>query len=365
MSIITKREQQILTIIRDNPLISQKQLAEQLGLTRSSVAVHITNLMKKGLIRGKGYILNENNYVTVIGGSNIDIIGFPNQPLRVKDSNPGVVKISLGGVGRNIAENISRLGINAKLITAVGSDLYGKKIINESKVAGINMDHIMVLENVSSSTYLSVMNKKGDMNIAISHMEAIEHLAISYLKKHDSIIKNSTCLVLDTNLTKDVIEFLANNYHYTNIFVDTVSVAKSSKIKDLLPYIHTLKPNRYEAEHLTGITLNTEKSIYKALKHLLTLGVKNVVISMGNQGVYYGNENGEGHVPVTNVKVVNSTGAGDAFMAGLVYGYLNHKSLKKSCEISMAASAITLSSQLTINPNLNINTVKKIVKENY
>ena len=120
---MTNREQEILEILRQNPLISQNDLADQLGITRSSIGVHITNLMKKGYILGKGYIVREDAYVCVIGGSNMDIQGFPSSKLIYQDSNVGEVKISLGGVGRNIAENLVRMGAHTKLISVVGDDV--------------------------------------------------------------------------------------------------------------------------------------------------------------------------------------------------------------------------------------------------
>ena len=107
---MTQRERQLLNWIEENPLISQQELADKAGITRSSVAVHISNLMKKGYITGKGYIVHTAPYVTVVGGVNMDIGGWPGEVLVMQDSNPGVVRMSLGGVGRNIAHNMSPAG---------------------------------------------------------------------------------------------------------------------------------------------------------------------------------------------------------------------------------------------------------------
>ena len=110
---MTKRERQLLNWIEENPLISQKELADKAGITRSSVAVHISNLMKKGYITGKGYIVQSAPYVTVVGGVNVDIGGRPEAALVARDSNPGAVSSSLGGVGRNIAHNMALLALAA------------------------------------------------------------------------------------------------------------------------------------------------------------------------------------------------------------------------------------------------------------
>ena len=109
---MTQRERQILQWIEADPMISQEALAERAGITRSSVAVHISNLMKKGYIAGKGYVLRSGTYAAVVGGVNVDIGGQSYAPLVARDSNPGRVRISLGGVGRNIAHNMSLLGVD-------------------------------------------------------------------------------------------------------------------------------------------------------------------------------------------------------------------------------------------------------------
>ena len=113
---MTQRERQILNWIEADPMISQQELADRAGITRSSVAVHISNLMKKGCIAGKGYIVTRSPYVTVVGGMNMDIGGRPYKTLVGKDSNPGAVRMSPGGVGRNIAHNMSLIGLRRRRV---------------------------------------------------------------------------------------------------------------------------------------------------------------------------------------------------------------------------------------------------------
>lgn len=119
---MTGREAQLLKWIKENPMISQQELADKAGITRSSAAVHISNLMKKGYIAGRGYVLSEPSYTAVVGGLNRDIGGIPYRPLIARDSNPGKVSISIGGVGRNIAHNMSLLDIKVSFLTALGDD---------------------------------------------------------------------------------------------------------------------------------------------------------------------------------------------------------------------------------------------------
>ena len=125
---MTKRERQILEWIREDPAISQQELADKAGITRSSAAVHISNLMKKGYITGRGYLLRTAPYIVVIGGVNMDIGGLAYEPLVAADSNPGKINMSLGGVGRNIAHNMCLMGVDVRLLTAYGDDVYGEKV---------------------------------------------------------------------------------------------------------------------------------------------------------------------------------------------------------------------------------------------
>lgn len=357
---MTNREKELLKIIKEDPLISQIELADKLNITRSSVGVHISNLIRKGYIKGKGYILNEQPYCTVIGGANMDVQCFPKDILTYHDSNPGNVKLSLGGVGRNIAENMARLGLRTKLISVVGDDLYADAILKGSEEAGVEMDDSLILEKTNSSTYFSILNEKGDLEIAISAMDIYDNLDEEFIKKKDKIIENSRVIIVDTNIPKETIEYIVKRHKNTVFFIDTVSTAKSMKIKDILGYFHTIKPNKIEAEKLSGIIINNDNDLDRVADYFFEQGVKNVFISLGQDGVYYNNQKEKGKILGEEVEVVNATGAGDAFLAALVYGYLNEFSMEEMARIAQRASILTLKHEDTINPNMNL---KNILEE--
>ena len=106
---MTPREKEIINLLKKNPGISQQEIADELNITRSGVSTHINNLMTSGYILGRGYILREDSYVAVLGGCNMDITGYSFDNLKERDSNPGKIEYSSGGVGRNICENLARL----------------------------------------------------------------------------------------------------------------------------------------------------------------------------------------------------------------------------------------------------------------
>ncbi len=360
---MTKREIEIYNLIKNNPFISQKEIAEKVGIKRSSVGVHIANLIKKGKVKGKCYILNQNDYVIVIGGSNIDLTGFSDERIILNDSNPGSLKISLGGVGRNIAENLARVNINTKLLSVVGRDIYGEKIIDESRIIGIDMDSVYVSHNNPTSTYLSVMDNDGDMKLAISDMVISSEISIEYLENHKELILRAKALVIDTNMDEHVIDYIFNVFSDKKIFVDTVSTVKAIKIKKHLNKIYTLKPNKIEAEKLLNIEINDDSDMKNAVEKFLKLGVKQVIISNGSKNIHYGNYKGVFNKKTKKIDIVNSTGAGDAFMAGLVYSYMKDIELDKAINISMEMSKFALESEKTISDLISEKRILESVKE--
>lgn len=130
------REKQILKILRRNPLIQQNEIADILQISRSRVAAHIMDLMRKGLIKGKGYILTEQDYCVVVGAINMDIRGMADIRYPQAASHPGSVHCSAGGVGRNIAHNLALLGRDVHLISAIGNDFLRRDITGRNAPRG-------------------------------------------------------------------------------------------------------------------------------------------------------------------------------------------------------------------------------------
>ena len=360
---MTSREREILEILKKEPMIAQQALADRLKLNRSSVAVHIANLMKKGYIMGKGYIVSEEKKVTVIGGSNIDLQGFPNESLKLYDSNPGKIETSLGGVGRNISENLAKLDIPVRLISAVGNDFYGQKLIKESEKMGIDMKSSLISDSYPTSMYLSIMDEQNDMRVAISQMDIYELIDETFIQENQLLLKNANIIVLDTNIPKKTIDYIGMNFSDIPIFVDPVSSKKAMRLKDSLKYIHTIKPNRHEVSDLLGIPADTIDDIRKAGEKFLEKGLKQVFISMGSEGVFACDEKTEVFLKAKAKDIKSATGAGDAFMAGIISSYLKGSQLDKACTYATGASLTALKSYSTINPAMSESEIEKTLTD--
>ena len=335
---MTQRERQLLNWIEENPLISQQELADKAGITRSSVAVHISNLMKKGYITGKGYIVHTAPYVTVVGGVNMDIGGWPGEVPVMQDSNPGVVRMSLGGVGRNIAHNMALLGMDVRMVTVFGDDINAQKIAASCGELGIDISQSPIIPEGRTSTYLFITDEKGDMALAVSDMEIYKHLTPQMLAQRQTLLNASQAVVLDPNLPAESIQYLADHCT-TPLFADPVSTAKAVKLKPVLGKLHTLKPNRIEAELLSGVKITDDASLRKAAETLLDTGLHRVFISLGSDGVFAADRSGQQvQLPPLPGAMVNTTGCGDAFMAAITWAYLQGTDLTDTAKAGLAAS---------------------------
>ena len=302
-------------------------------------------------------------FVSVIGGLNIDLQGSSVNPLVFNDSNPGEIVMSAGGVGRNIAENISKLNINSKILSYVGNDALGDFVVNKSSLSGVDTSFIKKHSHLPTSQYLSVLDDNNDMLVSISDMRIIEEMTIQDINKWNLTIEQSSAIVVDTNIPIPVIEYLTNKYSNIPLFLDPVSFAKTSKILKLIGRFHTVKPNRLETELISGVKITDNESMLKAAKIIFDMGCKQIFITLGEDGVFYYDGENFGQYLHKGVNVISANGAGDAFTAGVVYGFLKLNGIKETAEFASAAAVIALRSANTISDDLSEERVKLLLKE--
>ena len=360
---MTQRERQVLQLIEADPMISQQELADALGITRSSVAVHISNLMAKGQIAGRGYVLRSGSYAVVVGGVNIDIGGKSLAPLVAADSNPGTVKLSLGGVGRNIAHNMSLMGTDVRMLTAFGDDLYGQRVVASCAELGIDVGHACRVAGGTTSTYLYITDETGEMALAVSDMEICKKITPAYLASNLPLLQNAQLVIADANIPAESLVFLAENCTVP-LFCDPVSTAKAEKLRPILHKIHTLKPNRLEAELLSGVKIETRADMEKAADKLLEMGVHRLFISLGSEGVYAAMGDERLWLPNLPGNMVNTTGCGDAFMAAIGWAYLEGMDLRSTAMAGLAAGSIAMESEETINPAMSAAAIQNRINNN-
>ena len=304
---------------------------------------------------------NNQNYTLVFGVSVFDICGFTDSNYRCNDSNPGKVRTSFGGVCRNIAECMSRVGVNTQFISILGDDEAGKAMLEHSKQMNYDMSNSLIIEGGNTPTYMAVLDEHGEMVSAVVDMKIIDKFTTEFIDSKADIIRNAEYMILDSD-RPDIVEYILKNFSgNTKFILDPVSAAKAKEIKDLIKYFHTIKPNRYEAEIMCGMKIKNDEDLRKAGRYFIDLGIENVFITLDEDGIYYNNGLVEGKIKANDVKVVNVTGAGDSFVAGIAYGYANKCDLIETLKFAISMSTITISTEETIHPEMGFDLVEKYV----
>jgi pseudouridine kinase len=294
--------------------------------------------------------------VTIIGGSVIDLFLYPHHHMNLHDSNPGYLKKSLGGVGRNIAENLSRLGIQTTLITPLGQDHYQAMILDQAKAIGLNICSIPILE---TPLYVSVMDEKGEDLVGVAVMDDIQKMTVKDILIYQPYIDEADILVMDTNLSRDVLSYFLKKYQH-KMYMDAISGQKAIKLRDLLPYIHTLKLNLIEAMTLAGFGDDTKEGLHALGHYFIDQGIDEIYITLGEKGAYYKNKDKTLFQKPIPIQIQGATGAGDAFFAGVIYAAAHNK---EGLSYGIANAYFNLKDPHAVNPILTSEILENIIKE--
>lgn len=193
------KEKQILHHIRRNPFITQQELADKMGISRSAVAGYIAQLTRRGEIKGRAYVLCDEGLIACIGGANLDRKARGKQQVRLHSSNPVTIMESCGGVARNIAENLGRLGCNSSLITCIGEDKEGEWIVQETKKHGVDISQVWRLPTKRTGTYTALLDIDGEMVVSLANMDIYDSLTPEMFAEKWSHIAAADAVFLDTN----------------------------------------------------------------------------------------------------------------------------------------------------------------------
>ena len=298
--------------------------------------------------------------VVVIGAVNVDIGATPRQELVARDSNPGRVKTSLGGVGCNIARNLCLLGVDTAMITALGEDRFADTVRSAARVIGLDLSRSVVVPGGRTSSYIYVSDSSGDMVVAVSDMEIYEQLTPAFLAKQLDFINGAKLAVIDANLPEESIEWLCDHCAVP-IVADPVSTAKAERLRGVLGRLYALKPNRKEAEQLSGIRIDTDRDAAAAAQKLLDTGLQQVYISLSSLGVYAAARTGEtARIGCPRVEIVNATGGGDAMAAAMTASLLRGDGLAETSRNAICAGAFASTAESAVHPGMCWAELKKL-----
>ncbi len=300
-------------------------------------------------------------YIAVAGGINVDIKGKAFDRMDIGSSSPGTIEITPGGVGRNIAHNLALLKVPVMLLSAIGSDAQGAKVLDDTEDCGVCTAHVLHLEDSLTGTYIALLDNSGEMTAALSDMQILEKLDVDYFRSRLEILKEASFIVCDANLPKESIMYIIStaNLHNIPVCFEPVSVKKALKVKDCLKGIDFITPSLDELAALTGMDTKSSEAGQMAAR-LVELGVRNVITTMGKDGLCHTNAQGSRYYKSIPVPVADVTGAGDSLTAGFLYGIMEQVGIEKALTYGLASAAITIGSKETVNPALSADKVRSL-----
>lgn len=299
----------------------------------------------------------EPSNVLVIGACSTDTKGHAGHPLESGTSTPGSVRTSYGGVGRNIAENLARLGERVILLSAVGDDESGRSLLHHAAGCGVDVSHVLVDPDHRTAAYVAILDQTGSPVVSIDDMVINRRLITpEFIYRRRALFRDASMIVLDANLSSATLQLifrLAGHYE-TPVCADPTTATLAPR---LCPHLHELllvTPNASEAEALCGVRVTDRERGLEAARRLLSLGVGIAIITLGATGLVYSTSHESGHIPAVETEITDLTGAGDALTATVVFSLLNGFAVDEAVRLGTSAAALTLQCKETVCPYLSL-----------
>ena len=291
--------------------------------------------------------------ITVIGGANIDISAkYSSAVAAAGDSNQGQISTSAGGVARNIAENLARLGSAVQLITGLGDDGFSVSVRASLNLPLLDLSACYAPPDTPSDCYLSLYDMKGELVSAVNQMRLVNKLTPSYLKRFETQITGANLIIADCNLPPDTIYWLAVLPDRPTLFFDGVSMEKITRLQSCLEQIDGLKCNRLEAAALLNCSVRATPDQLVADLH--QRGVNIVLLSLGSEGVQLGSAGQQLHFPLLEPPqtIASVAGAGDALLSGFLHSHFNGASDEAAMHFGLRAAQLSLTCTDAVHPGI-------------
>ncbi len=298
------------------------------------------------------------DHVLIIGGTLLDTKGMPDAGLAPGTSNPGRIRYSRGGTARNVAENLARLGTNVLLITAVGNDPTGHKLLSQTADSGVNLEHALIIDNANTGAYLALLDGDGALAVALDDCSVMRNITPAYLHNRRRLFRDADMIMMDGSLTPPTIKTivrLATQYKVP-LCADPSSSRLAQRLRPYIPDLHLVVPNEVEQAELLEVDYpgyNPEASRTLS-RRLVNMGVDHVVVSLSDYGLDYATIDEVGYIPPSYSKMVDATGTGDAVTAAIMFGMINNLPTIECVRLGAAAASLTLQTTETVVPDLSL-----------
>ncbi len=296
--------------------------------------------------------------ILVIGATLLDSRGKPDAGLAPGTSNPAQIRVTRGGTARNVAENLARLGAKVRLISAVGDDLIGHRLVSQTAESGVNTELVQIIEGENTGAYIAVLEENGALSVALDDVRVLRHITSGYLDRNRSLFKEADMVMMDGSLTPDTMATVVrlSAKYGKPLCADPSSARLAFKLRPYLNNLHLVVPNEVEAAELCEVDFDgpdPEASLALA-RCLVGKGVENVVVTLSGFGLDYATARETGYIPPNYSQMVDATGTGDAVTAAIMFGMLNNLPPIEAIRLGAAAASLTLQTAETVVPDLSL-----------
>lgn len=291
--------------------------------------------------------------ITVIGGIKGKITVNTAEQLMAGQQNPADISAAYTGTGRNIAENLARMGADAALVAAAGNDFIGKASIAELSKLGVDTESVHLIDGKNTAMSIEILNIINDLVFAVDNGDVYECLNEEMISEVMDSLNASKIVAADGSLGKEVLKYLSEKVTVP-LFFDPHTEEDAKKVKDFIGAFDMIKPNRAEASALCGKEIFSEEQLKEAGQWFADQGVKRVFITMSGGGVYYKEGEVEGILrPEQVLPFANEEGAGDAFSAALLDGTVKGMNIEELAAYGMKAAAVAMECRCAVNPEMS------------
>ena len=305
-----------------------------------------------------------NKSVLCIGATLVDELYFCEQQCIPNTSNPATKTTSIGGVISNIAQHLGLLQLQPSLLTALGSDADADYIIKNLNQKGITLNQ-SILADTSTGKYVSILHPDGSLVVAVCQDISSTYLTPTFLATKIDFIKTFDLVIIDTNIPAESIQWLIDftKTHQQKLIIEPVSVIKGSKLVPLnLEGVFMITPNEDELTAIANIDATNETTLVESL---FRRGVQQVWVRKGNQGSVMHSPTQSLTLGVPKIDIVDSTGAGDAALAGWVFGYLNKENETTCLQLAHTLALEVLQTKGAVVQTINCNNLYQIKNTYY
>ncbi len=349
---ITDRERQILGWIRENPSITQKELAEKAHISRSSVAVHVSNLTRKGAILGRRYILQESPYIAVVGAACIDVIGWPERDADGAEQLEGTVRSVASGSARSVAQFLAHLDHQVRLVSVFGDDANAERLMDGCRRDGVDISDSLVSRGLETASNVYMTRPNGTRRLVLRDAKAFELLTADYLAAHLDVIDRAAVCVVDSSVPPESRSFLWQNVHAPLFFAPSATDRRQPLEVDLQ------RPELVKLDvRLLGEVLDRElrdrASIRTAADELLSRGPLALFIPLDEGGMYCASQSERAFLPWAGGPIPQSNEFSDAMTAGIAWGWVQDLGVRRSAQAGLVAASACANARGATRVSLN------------